>query len=309
MKHASVFSLLIACLLASADIVTASENLAGNQATTEAIRQETSRQNELLRQINQDVADGIKHVANAVELLDRNQDKEAIEALQAATGKFDIALAANPDLALIPVDAHVTVFDLAASADVIRNKIKAVKSLIDDGKIQQARIQLAGLRDELLINTVYLPMATYPDSVKLATRYLVDNKRNEAIAVLSVALTSTVSETAVIPLGLIRAQSLIQQASELADEKEAAMDFIQAAAQQLEIARLLGYTDDESALYQSLEQQIANLKQEINGKNAVTRLYQKLAESFSELISREGRPLENRQEKQLSDSKNQGNSN
>ncbi len=264
--------------------------LADNKTTTDAIRNETARQNELLKEINNDVADGIKHVFRAVRLLDMNKDKQAISALQAATGKFDVALAANPRLALIPVDSYVTVYNLAASADVIRERIDIVEELLEHGKVQQARELLSSLRDEMLINTVFLPMATYPDSVKLATRYLIDGKRDEAITILQTALTSTVSETAVIPLGLIRAKSLIEQAAEMVDDKEAALDFVRAAREQLEIARLLGYTSDESVLYEALNDQIDALEKEIKGKNIVGKLYDKLAKSFSELIGKESQP-------------------
>ncbi len=279
---------LTALLLVPLSIVAAPvADLAGNATTTEAIRTETSRQNELLKKINSDVAEGIKHVIRAIKLLDMNKDKEAISALQAATGKFDVALAADPKLALIPVDAYVTVYNLAAGTEMIRHRLDRVEELLEDGKVQEARELLSGLRDEMLINTVFLPMATYPDSVKLATRYLISNKRNEAITTLNTALTSTVSETAVVPLGLIRAQSLIDQASEQVGDKQAALDFVAAAREQLKIAELLGYTDDESALYQDLHKQIDALEKEIRGKNVVAKLYEKLKHSFTELVGKE----------------------
>ncbi len=277
-------ALLLAPLAATA---TAAGDLASNKATTEAIRNETSRQKELLKKINTDVAEGIKRVIHAIKLLDMGKDKEAISALQAATGKFDVALAADPTLALIPVDAYVTVYNLAASAEVIRKRLGRVEELLDDGKVQAARELLSGLRDEMSINTVYLPMATWPDSVKLATRYLINDKRFEAITILNTALASTVSETTVVPLGLIRAQSLIRQASELRDDKQAALDFVQAAREQLHIAELLGYTDDESALYKDLHKQIDALEKEIKGKNVVARLYENLSQSFVRLIGKE----------------------
>ncbi len=267
-----------------------------SKTTQEAIKKEEKRQTELLKTINKDVSEGMDKVVKAIQLLDEGKEKEALKALQEATGKFDVAIAANPELSLVPVDSFVNIYDLVTTPDKVKEQIKQADELLDDGKVQDAREILSTLQDEMRITTVYLPMGTYPEAIKLATKYLVDGRVEDAKSTLVTAMGTLVSEDAVIPLGLIRAASLIDQASKLdkGNEKEKIQKLITAAKHQLEIAKLLGYTDNESKAYADLNNQIENLEKEIKGKNAVEKLYEKLASSFTDLIKKESNKKESK---------------
>ncbi len=260
--------------------------------TQEAVKQEKEKQDDLLEKVNKDVVEGMDNVIKAIKLLKEGKDTEALTALQNATGKFDLALAADPELALVPVDGYVSLFDLVTTPDVIEHQIKSVRALLDDGKIQTARELLSTLRDEMEISTVYLPMGTYPDSIKLATKYLVDKKREQAIAILDTTIGSLVTKSASVPLGLVRAKSLIEQASKLDKEKdkEKILNLAKSAREQLEVANLLGYTQQRLDSYIDLKKQIVNLEKEIKGKNVVEKLYEELADSFAELLKKESTP-------------------
>lgn len=262
---------------------------AQSQTTRNAVEQEKQRQDKLLEKVNTDVVEGMDNVIKAVNLLKEGKDTEALSALQSATGKFDLALAANPDLALVPVDGYVTLFDLITTPDAVEKQIKNINALLDEGSVQEARELLSTLRDEMVVSTVYLPMGTYPDAIKLATKYLVDKKRELAIAVLDTTITSLVTKSTSIPLGLIRAQSLIDEASRMNKErdKEKILKLVNTAREQLEISDLLGYTKEYNPSYIDLKKQIANLEKEIMGKNAVEKLYEKLADSFTRLLEKE----------------------
>ncbi len=271
----------------------ASAQKTGDQAhsatTQEAIKQEQKKQSDLLKKANSAVVEGMHSVLKAVDLLKERKDEEALKALEAAVGKFEIAMAAEPDLALAPVDSYVTLFDLIATPDTIREQLKTAKELLDEGKVQEARKLLSTLRDEMEITTVYIPLATYPDAIKLAVKYLRNKKREEAIATLDTTVKSLVNETTAIPLGLIRAKSLIEQASKLdkEKEKEKILGLVHAARMQLDVANLLGYTQRFNESYIDLKKQIVALEQEIKGKNVVEKLYEKLSESFAELLKKE----------------------
>lgn len=271
----------------------ASDQKTGDQAhsaaTQEAIKQEQKKQSDLLKKANSAVVEGMHSVLKAVDLLKERKDEEALKALEAAVGKFEIAMAAEPDLSLAPVDSYVTLFDLIATPDTIREQLKTVKELLDDGKVQEARTLLSTLRDEMEITTVYLPLATYPDAIKLAVKYLRNKKREEAIATLDTTVKSLVNETTAIPLGLIRAKSLIEQASKLdkEKEKEKILGLVHAARMQLDVANLLGYTQRFNESYIDLKKQIVALEEEIKGKNVVEKLYEKLSESFADLLKKE----------------------
>ncbi len=290
----TVASLVLLSLMASsATWATSTSEEAATQAhsatTQESIKREQEKQSDLLKKANSAVTEGMDNVLKAVELLKEKKDGEALKALEAAVGKFDIAIAAEPDLALAPVDSYVTLFDLVATPDTIREQLKTVKELIDDGKVQEARKLLSSLRDEMEISTVYLPLATYPDAIKLAVKYLRNEKREQAIATLDTTVKSLVTKTTAVPLGLIRAKSLIEQASKLDKEKDKKkiLDLVKEAREQLTIANLLGYTQEFNDSYIDLKKQIVALENEIRGKNAVEKLYEKLAHSFAELMKKE----------------------
>ncbi len=288
----TVSTILLGSLLITTSAWATSDNPSTetkSPTTQEAVKQEKKKQDDLLEKVNKDVVEGMDNVIKAIKLLKEEKDAEALTALQNATGKFDLALAADPELALVPVDGYVSLFDLITTPDVVKQQIKDVKALLDDGKIQDARELLSTLRDEMEISTVYLPMGTYPDSIKLATKYLIDKKREQAISILDTTIGSLVTKSASIPLGLVRAKSLIEQASKLDKEKdkEKILNLTNSAREQLEIANLLGYTQERLESYVDLKKQIVNLEKEIKGKNVVEKLYEELADSFAELLKKE----------------------
>lgn len=265
-----------------------------------AIKEAEKSQNQLLKEVNDNVVEGLKKVMEATRLLKEDgKEKEAIAALEAATGKFDVALAANPKLGLVPVDAAVSVFELLITPGMAKDAIEQSIDLLKDGKVQQARALLIPLRDEIVTSTTYLPMATYPDAIKEATKALVEGKKKEAQTILAAALNTLVIEESIIPLALIRAESLLVAASKMDKEKEknTIREFLEGAEAQLELATLLGYTDKNAKAYESIKAQLKALKKEIGEGNAVEKLYEKLKSSFSDLIGKESSPEKVKQNK------------
>ena len=259
-----------------------------DKANKKAIKAKEKSQTNLLKEVNKDVSEGFKDVIEATKLIKEDKLKDAIKKLQAATGKFDIALAANPKLGLVPVAGSVVVSELITTPEAIKTQVKLATDFLEDSKVQAARALLAPLQDDMVTSTTYLPMATYPDAIKLATKMLVDGKKDAALATLATALSTFVEEQSVIPLSLLRAEAMVIAASELDKEKakDKALLLLDGAQQQLEVATALGYTTKSSALYDDLSDQIKALKKEIKGGNVVERLYKKLKASFSSLISK-----------------------
>ena len=259
-----------------------------DKANKKAIVAKAKSQSDLLKEVNKDVSEGFKDVLEATKLIKEDKLKDAIKKLQDATGKFDVALAANPDLGLVPVAGSVAVSELITTPESIKAQVKLATEFLEDSKVQAARALLAPLQDDMVTSTTYLPMATYPDAIKLATKMLVDGKKDAALATLATALSTFVEEESVIPLSLLRAEAMIVAASELdkEKEKEKALILLDAAQQQLQIATALGYTTRSTELYEDLSDQIKALKKEVKGGNVVERLYKKLKASFSNLISK-----------------------
>jgi hypothetical protein len=264
------------------------------QTNKQTIADKAKSQEALLKDINQGVSDGFEKVVEATQLIEDGKEKEAIKALQDATGKFDIALAANPDLGMIPVVAEVDVNELLTTPDLVKIQVELVRDLLKDSKVQVARALLMPLQDEMVTTTTYLPMATYPAAIKLATKSLIEGKKDEASAMLSTALSTFVEKESVIPLSLLRAEAMVATAAELEKEKdkEKALVLLSGAQEQLKLATALGYTSKDSKLYEDLSDQIKAVKKEAKGPNAVEKLYTKLKSSIKNLVDNKSEQAE-----------------
>ncbi len=261
---------------------------AQDKANKKAIVDKAQSQVDLLKEVDKGIVDGFKKVIEATKLIKEDKTKEAIKALQDATGKFDVALAANPKLALIPIASTVRINELITTPEAIKAQTKLAKEFLEDSKVQAARALLLPLQDELVTRTTSLPMTTYPDAIKLATKMLVEGKKEAASATLATALSTFVDETSIVPLSLVRVESMVLAASELNKEtgKDKALVLLSAADQQLQVAAELGYTTKNSSLYEGLSQQIKSLKKEITGGNVVEKMYSKLKDSIKSLIGK-----------------------
>ena len=259
-----------------------------DQANKKAIVKKTQSQVDLLKEVDKGILDGFKKVIEATKLIKEDKIKKAIKALQDATGKFNIALAADPKLALIPITSSVSVNELITTPKAVKAQIKLVKGLLDDSKVQAARELLIPLQDELVTRTTSLPMTTYPDAIKLATKMLVEGKKDAAETTLKTALSTFVNKVSIIPLSLLRVESMVLAASELDKEKDKdkALILMNAAEEQLQVATELGYTTRNSLLYEDLSQQIKAIKKEITGENIVEKMYSKLKDSIKSLIGK-----------------------
>ncbi len=269
-------------------LVQAKTDSAQAQANNKAIKKKQDDQNKLLEEVNKGISDAFKKVQEATRLIKDGKEKEAIKALQEATGKFDIALAANPDINLIPIAAEVRVNELLTTPALAKTQVELAEDLLKDGQVQAARTVLLPLRDDMETRTAYLPMATYPDAIKLATKMLLEENKDAALATLATALSTVVEKSSIIPLSLIRAEALITSASELDKEKgkSKALELLDTAKAQLKLATVLGYTSKDSDLYDALNEQINAVKKEITGGNVVEKLYDKLKTSFKNLIKK-----------------------
>lgn len=287
-------TLMIAPFAQATNTTTEKANNLMDKAQTEksdqAVKALEKEQNALLKTVNQGVLDGYKKILDATKLLTQEgKEKQAISLLQEATGKFDVALAATPSLNLVPIDGEVSISALITTPELLKAETDVVIDLLRNHKIQTAQALLEPMKDEMVITNTFLPMGTYPNAIKLATKYLVEGKKQEALNTLDIALSTVVMEEAIVPLAIIRTESLLKEASSLDKNKDKAKahELLDAAQEQLEIATLLGYADKASKAYEDMKNQIKAVKKEIDGKNVVEKMYDKAKTSINNLIHKE----------------------
>jgi len=215
--------------------------------------------------------------------LSNNDKKSAIKDLEDAIGKLEVILASKDAPKLLPVDSKVVAIEYVGDVDLLKKSVEKVKSLISDNKLQEARVLLNTLQSQLNISTVSIPLATYPDALKLAAKYLHEDKVNEAVSILDTALNTLIEEKVVLPIPILKAEGLIKAASLIAKkDKEQALKHLNQAKKELVIAKTLGYVSSSDTTYKMLDDAISAIEKEIKGKNKAEKLFEDLINKIKE---------------------------
>ncbi len=208
----------------------------------------------------------VEESKRALTALEEDRPDEALDALAVATGKLELVLARDLSLVMAPVDVDIRTHDLNASVDAIEATVGHAEDLLGDGQIQQARSLMRGLASEIVISTTRVPLGTYPAAIKSAVPQIDRGEFEAAKAVLSNALGILVVSDVVIPLPMLRAEILLDEARSLVqdnDEGPAAnsgpgddtagvaeppslSELMAAVREQLALAQALGYGNEQA---------------------------------------------------------------
>lgn len=236
----------------------------------------------------QEAIDALAETIKALDFLDKNKTKEALDAMARATGKLEIILARDPALAFAPVDVAVTATDLLADPKAIQDIVKATRSALGDGKVQQARLLIAPLASEIRIETTGLPMATYPGAIKMAASLVGKEQTAEAKLVLARALNTVVVKAEVIPIPLLNAEVLLGEAQKLAEkagrsdeENTRLAQLLESASKEIELAEALGYGGKQDI--KKYMGQIKEIEKRSAGGKSGTEWFDGIRETLSKL--------------------------
>ncbi len=253
------------------------------QVKSGALAKEKKKAEGIKKELNQRAVKAVAETYKVIDLLSQKKPKEALELLKKVIGELEVILAANKDASLVPVNSYTIVVDTELSPKDIESQIVEVRKMLKQGDIQGARLLLDTLQSEIDIVIENLPLATYPDAMKLASKYIIDGKNDEAKSVLTIALNSMVVKKIIIPLPLVRASDLAEEASKTAKaDKEQALKYLDEAKKQLQIAKVLGYGKDDPKVYKDLQQRIDAIKKEIKGKNQAEKMFEEFLKKLKE---------------------------
>lgn len=241
------------------------------EITHSEIEQQHQQVNQQVKEaIVQDAVTVIDNTKKAISHLKEGKEKEALATIEYATGKINILLARRPENALLPIASQVILIDAALrTISNIRNISKAAEKAMKEKDYPRSRVLLNILRDEINILTYNLPLATYPSALKTAARLIEEKKSKEAIGTLENALVELVSINRTIPLPIIHAKIMSKMAEEnYKTDKEAALNYLASARDNLDRAKALGYTGNNSG-YNTLTRSIKDLEKQIkSNKNS-----------------------------------------
>jgi hypothetical protein len=231
----------------------------------------------------QEAVDAVALTQEVLIALDRDKKDEAIKKLEKAIGKLEVVMSNPKAPALIPLSASVVVSEFPGSAYDVENAVITSIALLQHKRVQDARLIVQGLKDEIDFVTVNLPLASYPAALKLAAKFLHEDKGAKAKTVIATALNTFVEVDVVTPIGILQAQELIDAASKVAkQDKKLALAHLAAAKAALRKAEALGYTSRSDTTYQMLTDAITAIEKEVRGKNKAEKLFEDLIAKLKE---------------------------
>ncbi len=252
-------------------------------------RQQAKEQAKANQKLVAEAMVAIQETQHALEALDKGKKDEALKSMETVLGKLELLLERNPDLALVPIDAHSQVVNLIGDLKQIETLRKKVKELIDKGYLQDARRLLDNMVSEIRVTTSYIPLKTYPEAIKLAARLVDQNKIKKAKVVLANALSAIVIKEISIPIPVINAQAMIDLAADsVSTHPKKALELLKEAQYQIQVAEALGYGNRDKE-FKNILDDIEAIKNKIKHKEETGGLFDSLKdrlEKFKERISK-----------------------
>jgi hypothetical protein len=215
------------------------------------------------RLIVKEAVDAAKATQTALKALFNDQPKEAIAALQVASGNLHLLLARDPALGLVPIDIQVQILAGASNLKTIKRLEDELNDLIDDKKYQEARPIIESLADEIRISEIFLPLATYPSAIDQVMSQINAGKLSDAKQTLISTIDTLIYEQEITPLSIIRAEDKLSEAFQIQRKedlskqvtKDKISHLVIDAHQEIKVAEALGYgvKTDYELLYDSME--------------------------------------------------------
>jgi len=231
----------------------------------------------------QEAINSLKLSAKALADLNAKKPEEAKKDIELALGKLEAILTLKDTPKLLPIENRMLVKNFIGSAKDVEVAIEEVKKMLEKGQVQEAGELLYSLQSEIDITVVSLPLVSYPDALKLASKYIIEEKPEKAKEVLKLALSTFTEVNQIIPIPLINTVELVAIASEIAKEnKEQALKHLALASDELDKAEKLGYVSKSTTTYKELHTLIKGVEKEIKGPNKAEKLFKELSAKLKE---------------------------
>jgi ribosomal protein S7 len=227
---------------------------------------------------------------NVLQFIAKDKDKKAKEELAKLIGELEILMTRDPNVALIPVNVGYEIKDAVVDIPTVYEITEAAQKAMDDGYYQIAKKLMDDLSSEMIVKTAYLPLATYPDAMRLSAALLEEGKKEAAAAILIKALNTLIIQQQEIPLPVLRAEEFIKLGAEAMngdekDKKDVAQLYLDNADYQLQLAEAMGYGKKDKE-YKELYDAIKDLKKAITDNKESKGKFEKLSEKIKNFKER-----------------------
>jgi phosphoglycolate phosphatase-like HAD superfamily hydrolase len=144
-------------------------NRAEQQARPDLEKWRNEAEQQALKTLDKDAIAAIEQTVQAIDSIAAGKTADALKGIEEATGKVNIVLARNPELALIPVSIEALIIDTAPrDIDDIEKLADAADKAILVDDFPTARALLGALRSEVRVRTHNLPLGLFPTALQEA---------------------------------------------------------------------------------------------------------------------------------------------
>ena len=287
MKKVLLSTLVSSLLLTSIAFADSNKTLTSKEVCDSATKVETTKTKNSQVKLVQEALSSLELTHKALVNLNDEKSDEAKKNIELALGKLESILALKASPKLLPIENQMVVKNFVGTADDVEKVLDRVKKLLSDGKVQEAGELLITLQSEIDVTVVSLPLVSYPDALKLANKYLLENKKEEAKKVLTLALNTFAKDNYIVPIPLVNTVELVKVASTVSKEnKDLALKYLTSAHEELKKAEKLGYISSSTTTYKALHKLIDGVEKEVKGPNKAEKLFKELGESLKEFKSK-----------------------
>ncbi|WP_457643426.1 YfdX family protein [Persephonella sp.] len=285
-----IISIFMAVFLMTGLVFAKEEKLQKKEETAQSLIESSGQRSaekvktEELSKIIKEAVDIYGKAGKVLFLLSHNRIDEAKKVLQEL--KKDIEKLEKSEagkLEKLPIDTVITEISGITDLKEAEKLAEEAKKAVNQNDFIRARFILNSLRDEIVIETVYLPIKLFKEAVELADKLLKQGKVEDAVAQLQVAMGLVEVETTVIPKPLAIASLLVDDASKVYTQKpQMALKLLEEAKRQIKLAKVLGYVRTEKEI-QPLIAQIEKLEKAVAEKTGKQENFKKLFRSIEEM--------------------------
>ena len=259
------------------------------EVTKKVVNSQSGYLNEQDKRVSNEAIEIINTIIGVLEQL-RAKDKEAsIKTIESAIGKLEVLIAKDKSKELIAVDVKEQLIDFPGTIEDAVYAREVASTLLEEGRVQEARDIMLELASELDIYITLLPVLAYPTALKAIVPLIEQDKFDEALALVVEVIDTLVLEKVVIPLPALRAEQAIVVASELTKDKEDAnkdelKELLAYAKEQLTLAQALGYGRVEQDYKEFLEE-IEKIEAILGGNESTKDIFESLKEKLTSFVN------------------------
>jgi hypothetical protein len=218
----------------------------------------------------------------AIALIDAGKREEAIKLLSEVSQKLQ-ELIDRYNLQRLPVDVAFIDFNGVNDLETAWRLNREVKKVVAANDFVDARFLLEVLRNEIVIQTTYLPLVLYKKGIDLALELLKEGNDEAAKMALTATLSTLEIESVIVPKPILEAQMLIADAEKIYEkDPEGALKLLKRAEYDLKLTVALGYLPDMKAV-EPLLKKIEELKKAIKEKTATAETFKGVKEEMEKV--------------------------